>query len=129
MPKYRIFIARFPGEFHENPDCTNWLVNTIVQAKQDPRIEKVMSWYRSDTPITMTRNMAIEVAREVKADFVVMVDSDMKPDDLLGVDDPFACGDREFAGADVFAELRGGGIGYGVGDDGSAGGFVGRLAR
>lgn len=86
MPKYRVLFCRFPGDFHENPDCTNWLVQTTLAAKADPRIEAVGQWYRSDTPITMTRNLAIQRAREAQADIVVMVDSDMVPDDMLGLD-------------------------------------------
>jgi len=80
LAKYRILFARFPGNFQENPDCTDWLVRSMIHAKLDPTVEKVMSWYKSDTPITMTRNAACEVAKSCEADFVVMVDNDMFPD-------------------------------------------------
>jgi|SRR5579864_586365 len=86
MAKYSIMFTRFPGDHQENPDCTDWFVRAMQQAKADPRVEKVMSWYISDTPITMGRNRAIEIAKSYKADFVVMVDSDMYPDMYLGKD-------------------------------------------
>jgi hypothetical protein len=86
MPKYKVMFCRFPGDHREESDCTDWFVKSMLQAKADPRVEKVMSWYISDTPITMGRNRAIEIARSHGADFVVMVDSDMKPDMYVGHD-------------------------------------------
>jgi hypothetical protein len=86
VAKYRVMFTRFPGDHQENPDCTDWFVRAMLQAKADPRVEKVMSWYISDTPITMGRNRAIEIARSHQADFVVMVDSDMFPDMYVGRD-------------------------------------------
>ena len=86
MAKFKILFCRFPGGHAENPDCTDWFVRAMMQAKADPRIEKVMSWYISDTPITMGRNRAIEVAKSYGVDFVVMVDSDMFPDMYQGHD-------------------------------------------
>src|SRR5258708_32935272 len=84
MPKYKIMFCRFPGGGSEHPDVVDWFIRAMLQAKADPRVEKVMSWYLSDTPITMGRNRAIEIARSHQADFVVMVDSDMYPDMYVG---------------------------------------------
>jgi hypothetical protein len=44
-------------------------------------------WNLADTPITMTRNRAVLMAREHGVDVLVMVDSDMKPDILAGQPD------------------------------------------
>lgn len=50
------------------------------------RVESFYATKYADTPVTMTRNLAVKNAREVGADILVMVDSDMHPDMLLGVD-------------------------------------------
>jgi hypothetical protein len=86
VPKYKVMFCRFPGNHQENPDCTDWFVKTSLKAKGDPRIERVYSWYKSDTPIPMGRNLAVDLAKSYKVDFVVMVDSDMFPDMYLGHD-------------------------------------------
>lgn len=85
MAKYRVLFCRFPNRW-ENPDAVDWLIKTMFRAKSDPRVEVAMSWFKADTPITMTRNMAVEVAKTHKADFVVMLDDDMYPDMYLDRD-------------------------------------------
>ena len=80
MSKYKVLFCRFPGRHVENSDCVDWFVRAMGQAKSDPRIEKVMSWYISDTPVTMSRNRAIEIAKSHNVDFVIMVDDDVFPD-------------------------------------------------
>ena len=50
------------------------------------RIGRVSLWEKADTPITMTRNLAVKVAQESKADVLVMLDSDIHPDVHLGCD-------------------------------------------
>jgi hypothetical protein len=71
----------------------SWWAQTAVKLKTDDyfkdRIEAFWEYEISDTPITMTRNRVIEVARKQGADILVMVDSDMHPDVHLK-DDPFA---------------------------------------
>jgi len=70
----------------QHPDIMEWMLVNVPKLKADPRVSNV--WHRdlSDTPITMTRNQAVLTAMELKADLILMVDSDMKPDMYLGVD-------------------------------------------
>lgn len=81
--KFKVMIARFPGGASDHPDTTDWLVETVLKAKADPRIEQVLPWRIDDTPITMGRNRCIEVAKKAGVDILVMIDSDMKPDAYL----------------------------------------------
>lgn len=76
----------------EHPDIRNWLIPTLLKISQDDRIEPIY-WIEgvdyldlADTPVTMTRNRFVEWAREVKADVLVMIDSDNSPDVMLGLD-------------------------------------------
>jgi len=80
----KMLVARFPGGYSENPDVTDWLVKTVCSMKEDIRISDIFHWRRTDTPITMSRNNAIEVAKTSDVDFILMVDNDMKPDAYLG---------------------------------------------
>jgi len=75
-----LMIARFPGGGVENADTTDWYVRTVLEAKEDPRIRAVIPWKKSDTPITMTRNQCLKDALDMNVDYVLMIDSDMKPD-------------------------------------------------
>jgi hypothetical protein len=81
-----VLFARFPGNQVEHPATTDWLVETVLKAKADLRIRDVFHWRISDTPITMGRNLALEHAKKVGADWVLMVDADMHPDLYLGRD-------------------------------------------
>lgn len=90
--KLKVAFAFFPyggngAAPSENPATRNWLIPTIVKAKQDPRIEDgILRRDWADTPITMCRNDAVRWAREEGADVLVMVDSDNIPDIMLGID-------------------------------------------
>ena len=75
------------GISSEVPDIREWMVPLIAEIRQDPRISGVKLWNLSDTPITMTRNRAVLMAREYGCDVLVMVDSDMKPDLYAGQPD------------------------------------------
>lgn len=61
-----------------------WFVPLIVKLKTDPwyleRIGTIDEQTIADTPITMSRNQSVVLARECGADVLVMVDSDMVPD-------------------------------------------------
>lgn len=81
--RYRVMFARFPYKGAEHPDSTDWLVKTILEAKQNPLIEDVSFVRYDDTPITMTRNMSIAQAQKANVDFLCMLDSDMAPDYYL----------------------------------------------
>jgi hypothetical protein len=63
------------------------MIPLVTNASQDERIGTIRVWNLSDTPITMTRNRAVLMARQNDVDVLVMVDSDMKPDILIGQDD------------------------------------------
>jgi hypothetical protein len=79
----RVMFARFPFGRSEDPDVTDWLVETVLKAKADERVAEVHSFVKDDTPITLSRNLCMEVAKKKGMDLVVMVDSDMKPDAYL----------------------------------------------
>lgn len=72
------------GISSEVPDIREWMIPTILEASKDERVGNIRVWNLSDTPITMTRNQAVLQAREFGLDVLVMVDSDMKPDERAG---------------------------------------------
>ena len=74
------------GISSEVPDIREWMVPLVVNISRDPRIKDIRIWNLADTPITMTRNRAVLMAREANIDVLVMVDSDVKPDLLVGHD-------------------------------------------
>lgn len=68
------------GISSEVPDIREWMIPLVVGAARDERIDEIKVWNLADTPITMTRNRSVLMAREYGVDFLLMVDSDMKPD-------------------------------------------------
>lgn len=68
------------GISSEVPDIREWMVPTVSELAKDPRVDNIRIWNLADTPITMTRNRAVLMARQYGVDVLVMVDSDMKPD-------------------------------------------------
>lgn len=83
--KFKIGFCTFSyggngGISSEVPDIREWMIPAVSSLSQDPRISAVQVWNLSDTPITMTRNRAVLMARQYGVDVLVMVDSDMKPD-------------------------------------------------
>lgn len=96
MPKNRtlsIWFATFPYAGNSTGTsitwpAAQWLVQTMVRLKTDPKFTSRLHdvWLNSyaDTPITMTRNLAVKDARQSGADILVMLDSDMHPDVHLG---------------------------------------------
>lgn len=78
--QHSLLIARFPFGGSEHPDTTDWLVQTVLKAKGDPRISAVHHTRVDDTPITMGRNRVLKQALDARIDLVLMIDSDMKPD-------------------------------------------------
>ena len=90
--KFSVGIVTFSyggngGISSEVPDIREWMIPTVLEAHKDERISGIRIWNLSDTPITMTRNKAVLMAREHGVDVLVMVDSDMKPDVHAGSPD------------------------------------------
>lgn len=75
------------GISSEVPDIREWMTPLVSELSRDERIDNIRIWNLADTPITMTRNRCVLMAREFGVDCLVMIDSDMKPDLLLGQDD------------------------------------------
>ena len=73
-----------------SPAVYQWLLAVQAKLYVDPRIESVHFIDVADTPITMVRNQAVIAARKMKADVLVMIDSDMHPDKRLQDGDPVA---------------------------------------
>lgn len=87
--KLDVQIAFFPyggngGTAAEVPQTKHWLVETVIKTKSDPRIGHIGAADYIDTPITMTRNRAVQEARKAGFDLLVMVDSDNFPDLYVG---------------------------------------------
>jgi hypothetical protein len=74
------------GISSEVPDIREWMTPLVAAISKDERVENVRIWNLADTPITMTRNRAVLMAREFGVDVLVMIDSDMKPDLYVGTD-------------------------------------------
>ena len=80
-------FCRFPGGWsnvqQEHPDSVDWYLETVLKAKQDPRISDVFYWRKGDTPVPMIRNIMVEAAEIYKTDLLLILDSDMNPDAYL----------------------------------------------
>lgn len=80
MAKISIMLAQFPGGQSTHPDVADWVTEVARYCDRDPRIERLEHWRISTTPITMARNLSVLKARQKKVDYLLMVDSDMRPD-------------------------------------------------
>lgn len=79
IPKvFKVMIARFPSR-NEHPETVNWLRDMERRCAFDPRVE-LGCWYKADTPITMTRNLAVRDALSHGIDILIMIDDDMNFD-------------------------------------------------
>jgi hypothetical protein len=79
----KLFIARFPYGNQENPDIAPWFQATIEAAKRHPAIgcaDNVLHAHFDDTPITMTRNLAVATALAHGCRWLLMIDNDIRPD-------------------------------------------------
>jgi hypothetical protein len=74
------------GISSEVPDIREWMTPLVSELSRDERVANIRIWNLADTPITMTRNRCVLMAREFGVDVLVMIDSDMKPDLLVGQD-------------------------------------------
>lgn len=89
--KLNVFFAFFAyggngGTASEVPDLREWFASVVLKIAKDDRVDELNFKTFSDTPITMTRGLAVETARLKQADVLIMVDSDQKPDMYVGVD-------------------------------------------
>ena len=73
----------------EMPDTVDYFAQIVHELKTNSDCREVLSLRISDTPITMSRNRAVNAALEHKVDFLLMMDNDMLPDMYVGKD-PFA---------------------------------------
>jgi hypothetical protein len=78
---YKLAACRFPGNSSEHPASAGWFATTWANTwMKDDRISDVIPLRLSDTPISMSRNNIVWAALEHGADYILMLDSDMKPD-------------------------------------------------
>ena len=75
------------GISSEVPDIREWMTPLVSELSRDERVANIRIWNLADTPITMTRNRCVLMAREFGVDCLVMMDSDMKPDMYMGQSD------------------------------------------
>ncbi|HUU84207.1 MAG TPA: hypothetical protein VM243_11955 [Phycisphaerae bacterium] len=80
--KFNVLIARMSYGWQENPDVTDWIVRSILKAKDDPRIGRCVTKAFDNTPTTLARHEAVMHARrpDLDADLLWMIDADMHPD-------------------------------------------------
>lgn len=83
--KLRVRVALFcfagNGQYSAiTPQIASWLAVTQSEFDKDERVSLFEYSIYSDTPITMTRNLAVVEARKDGVDVLVMVDSDQYPD-------------------------------------------------
>jgi hypothetical protein len=78
--EYSLAVLRFPGNNAEHPASSGWVIAHMEKWLNDPRISRVIPLRRSDTPITMVRNLLVKEALDKGADYILMIDSDMQPD-------------------------------------------------
>lgn len=94
--KLKIGFARFPyggngGIANEHPSIGDWVTSTVLKIKADPRCDSDIGKIQvADTPITMSRNRSVLLARQQKIDVLVMIDSDNWPDYAMHLGDPLA---------------------------------------
>lgn len=89
IQKFKVGFVTFSyggngGISSEVPDIREWMTPLVARLSRDERVESVRCWNLADTPITMTRNRAVLMARDFGIDCLIMVDSDMKPDINVG---------------------------------------------
>lgn len=78
--QYKLAVLRFPGGNVEHPASSGWVIAHMQKWLKDPRISEGIPLRRSDTPITMVRNLLVKAALDRGADYILMIDSDMQPD-------------------------------------------------
>lgn len=80
MRKFKLAICQFPGNATTKPGAPGWLLKVYPSILNDPNIELVIPFRKSDTPIDMVRNLAVKTVKAMGADYILMIDQDMEPD-------------------------------------------------
>lgn len=81
---YKLMVARFPALSQEHPDSSDYVIGLQRKLIEDERINEILGWKLSDTPITMSRNRCVKQALAAGVDYLLMIDSDMAPDCVPG---------------------------------------------
>jgi hypothetical protein len=89
--KVNVLIAQFAyggngGVPMTLPSHVSWFAKVYAEMKADERIGQIALHTLSDTPITMTRNRAVQTAVVGDYDMILMIDSDNQPDCELKTD-------------------------------------------
>jgi hypothetical protein len=84
---FKVGFAQFPGNSSTRPEPPDWVMRTVLKCKKDKRIQDaIWTFNEGDTPITMVRNKCVFEAIRDGVDYLLMIDSDMDPDYLVGYD-------------------------------------------
>lgn len=85
---YKIMLARFPGQAQEHPASSTWCMKALLEMAFDERIgrDNIHLFWKADTPITMVRNQCVLEAQKLGIDYLLMIDADMAPDSLVGIE-------------------------------------------
>jgi glycosyltransferase involved in cell wall biosynthesis len=76
----RVFIARMVHGLSEHPSVGSWLVRTCKTFFESPHFGGLSEFPINTSPVYAARNAAVALAKQKKADYLVMVDADMVPD-------------------------------------------------
>ena len=84
MPQYKVLVARYPFNHIEHDDIADYFAKLVWEMKSDPRVGPAgaLGWKQSGTPTPAIRNASVEAAKQARADFLMMIDSDMTLDDM-----------------------------------------------
>lgn len=90
-PPYKLNVGIFNFAYGSNGGCASehphireWQIETVLKMKADPRVGEIRMQTLSDTPITLTRNKAIKIAREQGSHVILFIDSDQSPNKHKG---------------------------------------------
>lgn len=88
MPKFTIHIARFMYDGRMCHEMADWVTELAMKLREDPRFgpKSVFKKPYCDTPVTISRNLAVQDAQKLNADYLLMCDDDLVPDDMLRED-------------------------------------------
>ncbi len=84
--RYDLLVCRFPGNNQEHPRSAGYIIGLMKRLIECDSVGRIQPYTVSDTPITMCRNRAVKYALDNKFDYILMIDSDMEPDVMIGSD-------------------------------------------